>query len=121
LADHIQLGKIGESIALDFLIKSGYDILETNWSIGKAEVDIIARYEDILIFIEVKTRGSNQHGSPEEKVTSKKQRMISSAASKYMELIDYDWEVRFDIITVVYKNQNDFNLEHFKDAFYFGI
>lgn len=121
MANHIDLGKKGEALALEFLNKCGYSILESNWSSGKAEIDIIAKDAEVLVFIEVKTRSSDYHGFPEESVTIKKQKILSSAASRYMEITDYEWEVRFDIISIVYISENDFTLEHFKDAFFPGL
>lgn len=118
MAQHRDTGKKGENIALDFLVRLGYDILEVNWSAQKAEIDIIARHNTALIFIEVKTRSHLQHGFPEEAVHLKKQKLIASAASQYMETIDYGGEVRFDIITIVFRSDTDFDIEHYKDAFF---
>ncbi|MBK8850148.1 MAG: YraN family protein [Saprospiraceae bacterium] len=114
-----QKGDRGEAIALEYLISSGYTILETNWSAHKAEIDIIAKEGDTLIFIEVKTRTSPT--APERAVTLRKQQLIASAASQYQELIDHNWAIRFDIITVNYYSPQNFNLEHFKDAFFPGL
>lgn len=121
MSGHLELGKKGENLAFDFLLTSGYTILETNWKSGKAEIDIIAKDNGILVFIEVKTRSNNKHGHPEESVTLQKQKLLSSAASRYMELIDHNWEVRFDIISIVYVSDQDFTLEHYKDAFFMGL
>ena len=62
MAEHNELGKLGEELAVDFLIEKGYDILETNWTFQKAEVDIIALKENILAVVEVKTRSSVDFG-----------------------------------------------------------
>ncbi|MBK8699249.1 MAG: YraN family protein [Saprospiraceae bacterium] len=112
-------GNKGESIALDFLQKAGYDILATNWSAHKAEIDIIAKINDQLVFVEVKTRRSPS--SPETAVTHRKQKLIASTAAQYMESINYDWKIRFDIITIIYRSREDFTLEHFVDAFFPGL
>ena len=56
MAEHNELGKLGEELAVDFLIEKGYEILETNWRFQKAEVDIIAQKENILAVVEVKTK-----------------------------------------------------------------
>ena len=114
-----QKGDRGEAIALEYLISSGYTILETNWSAHKAEIDIIAKEADTLIFIEVKTRTSPT--APEVAVTLRKQQLIASAAAQYQELIDHNWAIRFDIITINYYSPQNFNLEHFKDAFFPGL
>ena len=56
MAEHNDLGKLGEELAVDFFKKNGYEILETNWTFQKAEVDIIALKNNVLAVIEVKTR-----------------------------------------------------------------
>ena len=92
------------------LIKHGYDGTTTN---------LIAKEADTLIFIEVKTRTSPT--APEVAVTPRKQQLIASAAAQYQELIDHNWAIRFDIITVNYYSPQNFTLEHFKDAFFPGL
>ena len=72
MAEHNELGKQGEEQAVDFLQKNGYEILETNWIFQKAEIDIIARKEDTLAIIEVKTRSSIDFGLPQDFVKPKK-------------------------------------------------
>ena len=73
-------GLLGETIARHFLTKRGYHILKTNYRCPNGEVDIIARHQDYLVFIEVSTRRSLQFGSPEESITpAKKQRLIATA------------------------------------------
>ena len=78
------LGKKGEDLAADFLIKNGYQILERNWRSSHQEIDIIASHEQTLIFIEVKTRNSNKNVMPEESISDSKIRSVTSAALKYL-------------------------------------
>ena len=80
-AEHIQLGKAGEQEAVAFLIKQGLTIRETNWRMGKLEVDIIAQGPGMLMHIvEVKTRRSDQHFDPMRAITrAKRQHMVNSA------------------------------------------
>ena len=120
MAKHNELGQKGEEIASDFLLKKGYAILETNWRHRKAEIDIIARLNDILVFVEVKSRSSDFFGRPETFVDLKKQQLIADAASVYMEKIGHNWEVRFDIISVFFHNHAYQSIDHFKDAFFPG-
>ncbi|MEM9548518.1 MAG: YraN family protein [Bacteroidota bacterium] len=120
MAKHNEIGKKGEEIALEFIRKKGYIILEKNWRHRKAEIDIIAKLKDVLIFIEVKTRSSDYYGRPETFVDAKKQQLISDTASVYMEKIGHDWEVRFDIISVLFHNEAYQSVEHFQDAFFPG-
>jgi len=118
MAKHNELGKKGELLAIDFLKGKGYQILESNWQFSRAEIDIIAKHEEVLIFVEVKTRSDDAFGQPEEFVTPKKERLMMDAASAYMEKINHDWEIRFDIISVLHKNERDIKITHFEDAFF---
>jgi putative endonuclease len=118
-AKHLELGLKGEDQALDFLIKLGYQIEEINWQQGRAELDIIAKDGLILVFVEVKSRLNSN--SPEKAVTYRKQKLIVSAATQYQESINYEGEIRFDVITLVYDDFGEFTLEYFKDAFFPGF
>ena len=118
MAQHNKKGRLGEDLALNYLISSGFEIMATNFRHGKAEIDIIFKEADVLVFVEVKTRTSNKYGAPEVAINDKKQRLISSAASAFMEQINYSWKIRFDVISIIAENGDRFNLEHFRDAFY---
>ncbi|WP_411893834.1 YraN family protein [Winogradskyella sp. A2] len=117
MAQHNDLGKKGEQLAVDFLIKNGYDILERNYRFDRAEVDIIARKEGILSIIEVKTRTTVDFGNPQDFVKPKQIKNLVKAVNEYITEDQLDLEVRFDIIAIVQENQS-FKLEHLKDAFY---
>lgn len=116
MAQHNELGKKGEKIAVDFLLNNNYKILERNYRYLKAEVDIIAQKEDTLAIIEVKTRSSTFFGNPEEFVNPKKIKLLTDAANNYVIERDLDVEVRFDIIAVTI-NKTQSKIEHLKDAF----
>ncbi|MGB0390283.1 MAG: YraN family protein [Salibacteraceae bacterium] len=117
MAQHNELGKIGEAIALKELEQSGYQILETNYRFGRDEVDIIAQVKNVIVFIEVKTRENNYFGEPEEAVTPAKQKRIIKVANSYMIDNDLELEARFDIFGVIV-NQNKQIVTHIKEAFY---
>lgn len=117
MAEHNELGKSGEQIALDYLKGKGYKILETNWHAGKFEIDIIASTGKQLVVAEVKTRTSNRLQEPEAAVTRDKQRMLVKAADVYVQRHNIDLEVRFDIISIVIA-KDKFLINHFEDAFY---
>lgn len=120
--DKQTLGKKGEAIAERHLIQLGWTILEHNWRYKRAEIDLIAKNtEGILIFIEVKTRSADYFGAPEEFVTAAQQARLIDAANRYMEAIDYDWEIRFDIISIVCPSNSSHQLKHLKDAFWAGL
>lgn len=116
MAQHNELGKKGEQLAVDFLLKNDYKILEKNYRYLKAEVDIIAQKKDTLAAIEVKTRSSNYFGNPEEFVNPKKIKLLISAIDNYVVERDLDVEVRFDIIAII-NNKKGTKIEHLKDAF----
>ena len=118
MASHNELGKIGEEIAAQYLLKSGYKILRRNFYFDKAEIDIIAQKEDdTVVIVEVKTRNSSFFGDPQDFVTKNKIKLLVKAANEYIVSNDLNVEVRFDIIAVL-KNQKEEKLEHFENAFY---
>ena len=110
------LGKIGEKLAVNYLINKGYQILERNWRSGHKEIDIIALDGDTLVAVEVKTRKSNTFGEPDIAVGVMKQKMLIWAADAYVRYRNLDVDVRFDIISIVFTDQ-DKHLEHIEDAF----
>jgi len=117
MAEHNELGKLGEELAVKFLRKEGYEILETNWTFQKAEIDIIAQKENILAVVEVKTRSSLEFGLPQDFVKPMKIQLLVKAINEYVVSKDLDFEVRFDIIAV-HKEDKSFAIDHLKDAFY---
>lgn len=116
MAQHNELGKEGEKIAIDFLIKNNYKILEKNYRYLKAEVDIIAQKGNVLAAVEVKTRSTNFFEEPQDAVKPKKIKLLVSAIDYYVVQRDLDVEVRFDIIAIIHQ-QNNTKIEHLKDAF----
>lgn len=118
MAEHNDLGKLGEELAVDFLQKNGYEILETNWTFQKAEVDIIAKKGEVLAVVEVKTRSSIDFGLPQEFVKPKKIQLLVKAINEYIIQNEIDVNVRFDIVAI-HKENNEFILEHIEDAFHY--
>ena len=118
MAEHNELGKLGEELAVAFLQKNGYDILETNWTFQKAEIDIVAQKENILAIVEVKTRTSIEFGLPQDFVKPKKIQLLVKAVNEYVISNDLDVEIRFDIIAI-YKEDKSYKIEHIEDAFYY--
>ncbi|EIA10073.1 YraN family protein [Flavobacterium frigoris] len=117
MAEHNDLGKLGEELAVEYLQKNGYAILETNWTFQKAEIDIIAKKENILAIVEVKTRSSLDFGLPQDFVKPKKIQLLVKAVDAYVIEKDLDINVRFDIIAI-HKEGKSFAIEHLIDAFY---
>ncbi|MTG97561.1 endonuclease [Myroides sp. BIT-d1] len=110
MAEHNELGKLGEELAVEYL--------ERNWRFQDKEIDIIALYNGVLVFIEVKTRSSLEFGLPQEFVKRHKIKRLLTAADAYIELNSREEEVRFDIIAIHAVN-NEFSIDHLEDAFYF--
>ena len=117
MAEHNDLGKFGEELAVAFLEENGYEILEVNWFFDKAEIDIIAQKGSVLAVVEVKTRSSLEFGLPQEFVKPKKIQLLVKAINEYVTQKDLDLEVRFDIIAI-HKENNEFVIDHIEDAFY---
>ena len=102
--NHI-LGKIGEKIAVKYLQKQNYKIITTNFYTRKGEIDIIAKQNKEIIFIEVKTRTSEEFGKPAEAVTYFKQKHMYQAAQYYIYKSNQNIKyIRFDVIEVYIKN-----------------
>lgn len=118
MADHNELGKLGEELSVNFLQKNGYEILETNWVFQKAEIDIIAKKENFLVIVEVKTRSSIDFGSPQDFVKPSKIQLLVKAANEYIIINDIDLDIRFDIVAIS-KEGKKFKIEHLEDAFYY--
>lgn len=116
MAQHNELGKKGEQLAIDYLIEKGYTILDKNWRFQKAEIDIIAQKENTLAVVEVKTRSSDFFGNPQDFVNQKKIQLSVSAINEYVISKDLDVDVRFDIIAII-KTEKEIKIEHLEDAF----
>ena len=109
------LGQEGEQLAAEYLKERGYSLLARNYRVGRREIDIIASKENVLAFVEVKTRVNTRYGMPEEAVDDRKAEMIMYVAEQYLSCHDWPGRIRFDIIAII-KNRN-LEIEHFKDAF----
>jgi putative endonuclease len=112
-----EIGIGGEDLAAKYLLAKGYAILERNWRHGHKEIDIIAKWRDCLVVVEVKTRTGTSFGDPVDSVTLKKQALLIRAAEAYLFEHDLDMDVRFDII-VIEKKKAGSVLEHVPDAFH---
>lgn len=113
---HLKTGSEGEKSAAEYLQKKGYRILAVNWKYDRCEIDIIAEKNDLIIFAEVKTRTGANYGWPEEAVNPAKQRNIAKAADAYLVENNLDKELRFDIVSVIFRPAKT-DIYHIKDAF----
>ncbi|MFN3939155.1 MAG: YraN family protein [Chitinophagales bacterium] len=117
MAQHHTTGKQGEQYAVECIVEKGYTILERNWRFKRGEIDIIAEFNNTIIFVEVKTRSSDKYGFPEQAVTPSKQHLLAITAEEYMFQKKLTQDVRFDVIAVI-KRGDTFIAEHLEDAFF---
>jgi putative endonuclease len=106
-----------ENLACEFLVNKGLTIEYRNFRYKRAEVDIIAWEDKVLVFVEVKYRRTDYFGAPETAVDEAKQALILDAAAAYAEKIDHDWALRFDIVAIT-GGPGDLKIEHIRDAFF---
>ena len=117
MAEHNDLGKWGEQIAVDYLLRKGYEILERDWKSGHRDLDIIALDGDIVVFVEVKTRSNRMFTDPVDAVGYQKIRHLQQAANHYVKYRHIDGDIRFDIVSVVGLVGEEPEIEHIEDAF----
>ena len=113
-------GLEGEELAKEYLEARGWQVLEHRFRMGRLEIDLIAKREAVVAFIEVKTRFSKQFGSPLEAVTWAKQREIVRVASAWIDRHPLPGVAyRFDVIGVMFEKGRP-HIEHVQDAFRAG-
>ena len=112
-----QFGEKGEALAVRYLKKNGYKILEQNYRTALGEIDIIAREDNTIVFVEVKSRKSIRFGNPKWAVNSNKQRKISMVALQYLKATQQSSaKARFDVVSVI-SNQDNPEISIIKNAF----
>lgn len=116
MAEHNDLGKIGEERAQAYLREKGYTIRQANWVFEKYEIDVIAEKDGWLVIVEVKTRSTDTFEHPKEAITNSKIKNLVNAAHEYILQSDWKGETRFDVISVIPFGQA-FKIEHIEDAF----
>ncbi|MFD2246902.1 YraN family protein [Pontibacter ruber] len=114
--NHLVTGQSGEAKAATFLEEHGYSILQRNYRAGRAEIDIIAQRAGLLVFVEVKTRATDEFGFPEAAVSPKKEALLLSAAEHYIEENGWEHDIRFDIIAITLATPPV--VHHIQDAFH---
>lgn len=109
------LGTRGEQLAEHYLVENGYVILGRNCRVSKKEIDLIARDKNVLVFCEVKTRRSHQHGLPIEAVTAQKLANMQTAALEWLthHRIRHSG-IRFDVIGILLNIEGNCELNHIK-------
>ncbi len=118
MAKHNELGKLGEEIAQEFLLEKGYTIEAVNYRHRRLELDIVAKDGKTLVFVEVKTRSNDFLFDPEKAMTEKKETLMRNAAIAYMRETNYDWAIRFDVIAIVVRGEDRYEVRHGEDVFF---
>ena len=112
------LGRAGEAIAAGFLIEQGYAILEQNYRTPYGEIDLITRQDDVIVFVEVKTRASSSLGPPEISITRRKAEHMRSAAEYYIQQlpeVQNDW--RIDALSIrMHADGSSPEIDHFENV-----
>jgi len=111
----IELGKKGEEIAAGFLKDAGYKILNRNYMIGHSDIDILAKHNEFLVFVEVRTKSKDNQGMPEDTLTKKKLRRMKNTAELYIAFNHYEGPARLDAVCIILDNSDRINhLEHYE-------
>lgn len=106
MAIHNIVGRQGEEAAKKYLKNKGYKIIECNYKTKRAEIDIIAKYKNQLIFVEVRTRQSEQYGSPEDTINYQKRIRLQRNATAYIHRKKYQGLYRIDAVCLVIDQNN---------------
>lgn len=110
-------GKAGEDAAVVFLERKGYRIIKRNFRAARDEIDIIAKINNTLVIVEVKTRATNTYSVPEDFITPHKETCLLRAAQAYIDDEDWNGDTRFDLIAI-YHAGKELQFIHIEDAFY---
>jgi putative endonuclease len=117
MIDPAELGMKGEEIAVAYLKKEGYKILARNWFYDHKEIDIISQLNNEIVIVEVKTREGDYFEEPWEAVSAKKIRNIVDVADAWLNHHCIDLETRFDVISIIFSDDVNYELTHFPGAF----
>jgi putative endonuclease len=114
MSDKIEIGKEGENMATAYLRQQGFELIARNYRHKRAEIDLIVKRDDWIVFVEVKTRTSSTFGEPEEFVDDQKVKNLYQAAEEYIYSTDWNGHIRFDVISVKLGAVPE--IIHFEDA-----
>lgn len=117
-SQNLQIGKQGETFAVDYLISMGYTILDVNWRHHHWELDIIAAIGKTLHFVEVKTRTSLQFGHPEQHISGKKMRHLKNAACHYHYLHPNFKNIQFNVVAINLESGKEPTLYFIEDVYF---
>lgn len=114
MSDNKSKGVLGENLAESYFLKKGFKTLEKNYRYKRSEIDLIVHHELLVVFVEVKYRSSSTFGEPESFVSPNQQVKIIEAADEFIHQLQWQGNIRFDIIAINSKKE----IEHFEDAFH---
>jgi len=114
---HIELGRAGERLAQNYLLGQKMKLLSANYRWKRQEIDLIFLDENVLVFVEVKTRTHASYGAPETAISKNKQSNLLKAANAFIHERTLDLEARFDVVSIIH-NRFETKIEHIKNAFY---
>lgn len=116
--DAKESGRRGEELACGILAKKGYEIVKRNFRFGHGEIDVIAKKDDLLVFVEVKTRTNYEFGEPEQAISKSKQKQIIKIAKAYLYINEiYNVQCRFDVVAIMLERHKDPRINHIENAF----
>ena len=115
MAQHNETGILGEHLAANFLKNAGYEIITTNWRYLKYELDIIAKINDTIVFVEVKTRTPNMISRPENSINRFKQKHLIEAGNAYLNINDVNNDARIDVVFIYIKDKR-YWIKHIENA-----
>jgi putative endonuclease len=118
MAKHLELGLQGEELARLFLEEKGYKVVAQNWRFKHKEIDLIALDGSFLVVIEVKTRSSTKHGNLEDFISYQKVNFLADAANAYIEKLLGDFEIRFDVVSIIMEGDKEPLIVHVESAFH---
>lgn len=118
LGSKMSLGRRGEDTALSFLENIGLSLLERNWRWNHKEIDLIMESDEAVHFVEVKALMAPAAKCPWEAVTPEKQRNVASAAEHFIFERHIRKEARLDIVSILFYDEDEFDLEYIPNAFF---
>lgn len=116
MAWHNEIGRIGEEIAKEYLQDKDYRIIKQNFKSKFAEIDLIAKKNNELVFVEVRTKTGESFGRPEQTIGGKKLHKLKKNVAHYLKYNNYDGPYRIDVIGIILnKDKTKKDLRHFKN------
>lgn len=116
--NHLETGAAGEELAVAYLLEKDYLILERNWRHKHLEIDVIATCQNLLVFVEVKTRKSIDFGYPEESISKVKMKRLKLAATFYHYKNPKYKRIQFNVISILLLPNKPISIEMFEDVYF---